>query len=243
MNDKEKHNFIKKVILSIITLIAALILLYLLFYNLGLTSIDKEELKEFILSTGIIAPLIYILIAFLQVTFIPIPSTVTIIAGNYLFGFWLTFLYSYVGMVLGSMLAYYLGKLLGKSFINWLSGGKKHADKWISKLNGKENIVLFFMFLFPFFPDDLICSIAGILPITSSDFFMMQLITRATTISGTLVFISGSIIPFNNWGIPLIVFATFLCFVSFIYCFKYAEKINVYFKRLNNLVLRRKTYK
>ena len=44
------------------------------------------------------------------------------------------------------------------------------------------------MFLLPMFPDDILCSIAGIMPITYSVFIFMQLITRFTSIGGTLLF-------------------------------------------------------
>ena len=49
--------------------------------------------------------------------------------------------------MVGSIVAFYLGKALGRPFINWLSGGKEETDKWMKKLHGKEKILLFFMFL------------------------------------------------------------------------------------------------
>ena len=62
------------------------------------------------------------------------------------------------------------------------------------------------MFLLPMFPDDILCSIAGIMPITYSVFIFMQLITRFTSIGGTLLFMSGEIIPYHGWGLVLIIF-------------------------------------
>lgn len=240
MESIDKKKFIKKIVVSTIGLVSLFALIYFVLHIFGLTNISKEEMQEFISSTGAVAPLIYILVTFLQVTFIPIPSTVTIVVGSYLFGVGLAFIYSYIGMLIGSMLAYYLGKVLGRPFINWVSGSKEETDKWMSKLNGKENIVLFFIFLFPMFPDDLICSIAGVLPITAGSFFIMQVITRATTIAGSLIFMSGSVIPFNWWGITLIILAFLLCFIVFVYCFKHAEKINDYFGKIKRKIFKEK---
>lgn len=227
-----KKKILKKIIGSAIVLIIIIILLYLVFKSLGLTNISQEELQEFISSTGVVAPLIYILLTFLQVILIPIPTTVTIFMGSYLFGPFFAFIYSYIGLLLGSLAAYFLGKLLGRPFVNWLSGGKEQTDKWMAKLNGRENILLFFMFLFPLFPDDVLCAIAGILPISTKGFIIMQLITRFTTTICTLLFMTGEIIPFNGWGIPVILSGFLLCILAFIYCFKNAEKINVALRKL-----------
>ena len=228
MSKQEKIELIKKLIWSGIGLLVFLLLIYLVLRKFGLTQISQSEMQNAISSTGAIAPLIFILVTFLQVTFIPIPSTIPIIVGSYLFGPILAFIYSYVGLMIGSIVAYYLGKALGRPFINWLSGGKEETDKWMNKLHGKEKILLFFMFLFPVFPDDLLCSIAGILPINFPAFLAMQILTRATTVGCTLIFMSGEVIPFNAWGISLIVLAVIVCFFVFIYCFRNADKINNY---------------
>ena len=106
----------------------------------------------------------------MQVTFIPIPSTITVLVGNYLFGFWASYLYSFIGMILGSMFAFYLGRWFGKKFIYWLVNDKEMVDSYLYKIKNKGNVLLFFMFIFPFFPDDLLCSIAGILPMRGFSF-------------------------------------------------------------------------
>lgn len=240
MDKNERKKLIKKLIASGIGLAVFLVLVYIVLKKLGLTQISQSEMQDAISSTGAIAPLIFILVTFLQVTFIPIPSTIPIIVGSYLFGPILAFLYAYVGLMIGSIVAFYLGKVLGRPFINWLSGGKEETDRWMNKLHGKEKILLFFMFLFPVFPDDLLCSIAGILPITFSTFLIMQIITRATTVGCTLLFMSGEVIPFNFWGISLIVLAVIFCFFAFIYCFKNADKINENCSKIYNKFFKKK---
>ena len=157
-----------------------------------------------------------------------IPGAVTIIAGNYLFGTWLSFLYSYIGMFLGALLAFFLGRKIGRPFVNWIVGDKETVDYYLKKLKGKETIILFFMFLLPMFPDDILCSIAGIMPITYSVFIFMQLITRFTSIGGTLLFMSGEIIPYHGWGLVLIIFLNILAIIAFILAMKRSEKINDY---------------
>ncbi len=231
LSEKTKSS-IKKLIISAIAIGVFLGAVYIIFYFLGWTNISREQLQEYVQSTGAIAPLVFILISFLQVTFVPIPGAVTILAGSYLFGAGLSFIYSYIGMMLGAIVAYLLGKIIGKPFVNWITGGQKETDEWIAKMKGKENVLLFFMFLFPFFPDDLLCSVAAILPIKWYSFLIMQIVTRATSIGATILIMSGEFIPFSGWGLWVLGAIAIVGIVAFILSFKYADKINVFFSTI-----------
>lgn len=223
----ETKQTIKKLIFSALVIILLVAALWFLMYLLGWTDMTQEELQKMISDAGVAAPLIFILISFLQVTFIPIPGSITILAGNYVFGTFWTFVYSYIGMLSGAMFAFALGKWLGRPFVNWIAGGSDKVDEWLAKLHGRENVLLFFMFFLPAFPDDILCSVAGILPIGWVGFFIMQVITRFTSVGGTLLFMSGTFIPFDEvWGILLLIFVGILALVAFIISFRNAERIN-----------------
>lgn len=232
----ETKKTILRLIISGLVIVALVVGGYFIFKALGLTDLTREQLQAYISSKGAIAPLIFIVVSFLQVTLIPIPGAITIVAGSYLFGPWLSFLYSYIGMMLGAIFAFALGRWIGKPYINWVAGSKEKADDWIKKLKGRETVFLFFAFLLPLFPDDLLCSIAGILPIRWATFIVMQLITRITSIGATLLFMSGEIIPYHGWGLIVIALLIVLCVVAFILSLKYAEKLNGYFNKLVNKI-------
>lgn len=240
MNNEEKKLFIKKLIGSGLVVLAVIALAYLVMHLLGWSDLTQDELREFIASKGALAPIIYIVISFLQVTLVPLPAWMTILVGNYLFGFWRAFLYAYVGILAGAMFAFALGKWLGRKFVNWLVGSKERVDEWLKKLKGRENILLFFMFLLPIFPDDLLCALSGLLPMSWAFFFFMQLITRATSVLGTLVFMSGDVIPFSGWGIPVLIGVAILLLFAFVFCFKYSDKINAWITGIGDKILRRK---
>lgn len=206
--------------------------IYLIFYFIGWTELSKEELQAFIKSTGAVAPLVYIGISFAQVTLVPIPGAVTILAGSYLFGFWEAFLYSYIGMMIGSAVAFALGRLIGRPYINWVAGGKDKADEWIKKMKGRENVFLFFAFFLPFFPDDMLCAVAGGISVKWHTFMIMQIITRATSIGATMIFMSGEIIPFHGWGLVVLGAVGVACVVIFVLGMKHADKLNAFFSRL-----------
>ncbi len=224
---QETKTAIKKLLLSGLGIAALVGVLYLILYWLGLTDLTQEELQDFIRSAGIAAPLIYILISFLQVTFIPIPGAVTILAGNYVFGAGGAFFYSYIGMLIGSLLAFGLGRWIGRPFVNWIAGGSEKVDAWLEKLKGRELVLLFFMFFLPAFPDDLLCSVAGILPIGWFTFTLMQVITRMTSIGATLLFMSGEVIPFDQpWGIALLIVVGIAAVAAFLISYRNADRIN-----------------
>ena len=216
-----KKSSIFKIIISIAVIALILLVCFLVFKRLGFTDLTREELQEYISSKGALAPIIFIIVSFLQVTFIPIPGAVTIVAGSFLFGFLESFIYSYVGMMVGAIVAFELGRFVGRPYVNWLTGDINKADEWIKRLKGREKVFLFFAFLLPMFPDDLLCSIAGILPIKRKTFILMQVFTRATSILATLLFMSGEFIPYKGWGLVVLSILAILSIIAFILSMKY----------------------
>ncbi len=228
---QDSKNIIKKLLFSCAVVLAIIGVGYLVFHLLGWNELSREEIQQFIEGTGALAPLVFILISFAQVTLIPIPGTITILAGSYIFGPILSFVYSYIGMFIGGMVAFLLGRLIGRPYINWVAGGKDKAEKWIKKLKGRETVFLFFAFLLPLFPDDILCAIAGVLPVSWLTFIIMQVITRATSIGGTLIFMSGELIPYHGWGLCVLIALGILLLISFVLAIKYADKLNSTFLR------------
>ncbi|MBE7061507.1 MAG: TVP38/TMEM64 family protein [Clostridiales bacterium] len=225
-NKTQTKKVVSRLLISLAVIVAICLAGYFIFRHFGITNLSREQIQDFIKGTGVIAPLVYLLVTFAQVTLIPIPGAVTIIAGSYLFGFWWAFLYSYIGTLLGSIASFALGRLIGRPYVNWVVGGKEKADEWVKKLKGRENVFLFFAFLLPLFPDDILCAVAGALPIRWRTFIIMQLITRFTSVGATLLFMSGQIIPFHGWGIVVLIVLGVLAIGAFIISLKYSEQIN-----------------
>lgn len=55
---------------------------------------------------------------------------------------------------------------------------RKVADKYLELIQRKRDIFLILVFLFPFFPDDLICILAGLTDIPLRRFVVIVLFTR-----------------------------------------------------------------
>ena len=75
---------------------------------------DKHQLKTIISSFGAYSPLAYILIQILQVIIAPIPGGAIEFLGGYLFGVKAGFLYSMIGVILGSWFAFSLARVFEK---------------------------------------------------------------------------------------------------------------------------------
>ena len=238
----ETKKTLLRLLLSALLIGAIVLALYLVFYFWGWTKLSKEQIQDFVASTGAVAPLVFVLVTFAQVTLVPIPGAFTILAGSFLFGFWKSFFLSYIGMM-GSVASFALGRLIGRPYVNWVAGGKDKADEWIKKLKGRETVFLFFAFFLPLFPDDILCAVAGALPIKWLTFMIMQIITRATSILATMLFMSGEIIPFHGWGLIVLGVLAVISITAFIISIKYADKLNGFFNNLINKFIGKKTDK
>ncbi len=230
-----------------ICLIVCLLIISGIFFAVCATGFIKdmtsiEALREYIESSGNWAVWVFILFQFLQVVILPIPSTVTVMAGVALFGPLKCSLFSFIGIFIGSVLAFGIGRWLGYKVVSWIVG-KEDLDKWLKKIKGKDYLILSIMFLLPLFPDDVLCFIAGLSSMTWGYFLVMIFVTRALSI--TLSAYSFDTIPFTTWwGIlcwALIISAVVALF--WLVC-KYSDKIDWFIKNklgFKNLKKRKKT--
>lgn len=220
-------------------IVAVLIVGAIVLRALGLDHLTEEQIRDIVDDFGVWAPLVFIFITFLQVTFIPIPFTVSILAGHVLFGFWGSFFYSLIGTMLGSYFAFLLGRKIGRPFVNWAFGDAALVDHYLKRAEGKEFVVFFFMFLLPVFPDDAICALVGITPLSVSQFTFMLMVGRPLAILGNLFLFSGDVISFRGPGLIILIALVLLTFVLFIYSIKYADRLNELFNRMTDKIAKR----
>ena len=199
---------------------------YYLFIILDLVKYirDEQALQELIASTGIWSYLVYILIQFLQVTFIPIPAMVTTLAGTFLFGPGMASLLSIIGIFLGSFFAFFIGDKFGEKVVKWIIG-EENTKKYSNMLYDKGKYMFFLMMLFPIFPDDIMCLVAGMTAMSYRFFTITILLTRPIGIVMTCYLGSGDIIPFSGWGIPVWCVLIVLMIIAFWIAYKHKDKI------------------
>lgn len=214
-----------KTLLSLdILLLFSMILLFVL-QKTGFFSVihDAELFRRYLERAGVWMPLLYIFFQYLQVVVLPIPSLVSTLAGVALFGAFKTVIFSFIGILLGSYTAFFIGRKLGNKAVSWMVG-EDSLKKWQRKLKGKDNLFLTTMFLLPLFPDDILCFLAGLSSMSIGYFTGMILVSRFLAITTTCY--SINFIPFNTWwGITIWIVLAIVVIFLFIYIYKNMNKI------------------
>ena len=214
-------------ILILITL--SLSVLYFLIKSGIFTKVTSvKELREYIKGFGASALLATLVLQILQVVILPIPGVITIGVSVALFGALKGAIISFVGIFIGSVIAFLIGRKLGKRTVCWLVG-EDNLNRVQKKVNGKDKIVLSFMFLFPFFPDDLLCFVAGLSTMPIKYFLIMITITRLISVFTTAYSVNGSVIPYDTWwGLLIWVVLIALTLLSSYYLYKNSDKIKLF---------------
>lgn len=120
---------------------------------------SQDSIRNFVGQFGVFAPLAFIILQILQVVLTPLSHYTVSIAGGFIFGTWPGLLYNLIGRVIGTAIAFYLGRIFGRRIIKRMvkSGTIQKYDHFFNK--GK--LLLFLAYFLPLFPDDEISYLAG----------------------------------------------------------------------------------
>jgi uncharacterized membrane protein YdjX (TVP38/TMEM64 family) len=138
---------------------------------------EKRFLKQTLRQWGILAPVIFIALQALQVIIAPIPGDVTGILGGYLFGEWLGFIYSTLGLTVGSVAAFGVGRWLGVHYVRTLVS-QETWDKMGFIVEAEGAILCFVIYLIPGLPKDMVCYLFGISPMPLWVFTLVSTLGR-----------------------------------------------------------------
>lgn len=207
----------------IITVIAALSNLANL--NDYPTDAEKiERLTDIIRSTGEWGMLVFVLIQILQVVILPLPAVVCYVPGSRIWGPLTATLLASAGVLAGSLIAYAIGRFFGKRAAEWIAG-KEAVDKYAKYIGNKGKVIFLLMQILPFFPDDILCIVAGLTAMNFPFFLATMVLVRPIIIALYCYLGTGSIIPFSGWGIPVWIAIFAVCVVLAVLSFKYQDRI------------------
>ncbi len=141
--------------------IVAMVLICVYLWQTGVLT-SQESLSQMIAGYGMSAALVFILVQMIQVVVPIIPGGISCLVGIILFGAWKGFLYNYIGICLGSVLAFLISKHFGKPLLEQLFDRKQlqRYESWATEKNRFTKLFALAIF-FPFAPDDLLCYLAG----------------------------------------------------------------------------------
>ncbi len=123
---------------------------------------SQQTLEETVVGFGVTGVILFILIQAVQVVLPILPGGISCLAGVLLFGAVKGFLYNYIGICIGSMLAFSFAKSCGRPLLQKLFGQKllKKYDGWTEDKKRFDRLFALAIFL-PVAPDDFLCYLAG----------------------------------------------------------------------------------
>jgi uncharacterized membrane protein YdjX (TVP38/TMEM64 family) len=190
---------------------------------------DREKIRLLISAFGTSAPPVFMLVQVLQVIFAPVPGEATGFIGGYLFGTLPGFIYSSIGLTVGSWLNFVIGRFVGERYVR-----KRIPAHQFQKIDGLVKrqgvIVLFILFLFPGFPKDYLCLALGVSTLPMKIFILLAAIGR---MPGTFALsLQGEFLYEQNYVLLGIMIAA--CLILALVCYGYREKIYLWTEKIEN---------
>jgi len=145
--------------------------------NIGKLFTRRRKLARFLVSLGPYSSAIFILLQALQVIISPIPGELTGAVGGYVYGVSFGFLFSTVGLTLGSWAAFEIADILGKPFIERFMR-RDILDKFNFISTNTGAVICFLLFLLPGFPKDVLCYVLGLTGMRLSTFLIVSTLGR-----------------------------------------------------------------
>jgi uncharacterized membrane protein YdjX (TVP38/TMEM64 family) len=165
---------------------------------------SQAALQTFLQPFGWFAPIIFIIFQAVQVVLPISPGAIGCVGGVLIFGSIQGFIYNYIGICIGSIVAFLLARHYGLNYVMNMSN-KKVFNKYISWLKKPsfERIFAIAIFL-PVAPDDFLCYIAGLSKMKFKKFVIIILLGKPFAIamySLILNIIVQKLLPLMQGGI------------------------------------------
>ena len=196
----------KKIIRIIVVVLAVAALLaaggYALWKNGFFEKINSvEALREVIAGTGMWAGGVYFALQMMTVIIAPIPSNISMMAGALALGFWPAMILGVLAVIAGSVIVFLAARALGRNAVQrFLDKGV--MEKYLPIIEEKQDMFLFLTMLFPFFPDDALCMLAGLTKIPLGRFVAIMALARPWGLIVAALLGSGSLsLPVWAWAV------------------------------------------
>jgi uncharacterized membrane protein YdjX (TVP38/TMEM64 family) len=145
--------------------------------DLGKFYTRRRRLARYLMSLGPYSAAAFMLLQALQVVVSPIPGELTGVVGGYVYGLNFGFLFSTVGLTLGSWVAFELASIFGRPLVEKFVS-KTVLDKFHFLTTNAGTLIAFLFFLIPGFPKDYLCYILGLAGMPLAAFLTVSTLGR-----------------------------------------------------------------
>ena len=145
--------------------------------DLGKFYTRRRRLARFLSSLGPYSAAVFMLLQALQVVISPLPGELTGVVGGYVYGVNVGFLFSILGLTLGSWIAFELASIFGRPLVEKFVA-KNILDKFHFLPTNAGAVILFLLFIIPGFPKDYLCYILGLTGMNLGTFLIVSTLGR-----------------------------------------------------------------
>ncbi len=190
---------------------------------------NRDQITTFVTAFGALAPLVFMVVQILQVIFAPFPGEATGFVGGYLFGTLAGFIYSSIGLTVGSVINFLIGRFLGKRYIRKLIPAR-YVEKFDGFVKHQGLLVLLILFIFPGFPKDYLCLFLGLSTLPLKAFILLATFGR---MPGTFMLsLQGASLFEKNYAMFALLFV--FCLIISFFAYRYRENVYQWIERMNN---------
>lgn len=139
-----------------------------------------QSLQNFIKQFGDYAVLIFIVLQMLQVIVPILPGGISTVVGMLMFGSLQGVIYSYIGLMIGDIIVYWLARYYGKPFAQLILSKKRYLafEKMLNRPEKGIKKLMIVTLLIPFAPDDLTCLVAGLADLPFKEYMKILFIFK-----------------------------------------------------------------
>ncbi|MDF2567092.1 MAG: associated Golgi protein-like protein [Oscillospiraceae bacterium] len=201
----DKKSFIKFIVLAVLVIIVIVTSIKMFPWIISLKDESaRNELRNFILSYGFWGWVITLGIQILQVLVAFIPGEPIEIIAGLIYGTWGGLLLCLLGSLIGSIVIFFMVKLLGSSFVNAIIPEEKFSKFKFLHDSQRLELVVFILFIIPGTPKDVLTYFVPLTKMKPLRFFIISTFARIpAVISSTFL---GSSIENNEWSLAIFMF-------------------------------------
>lgn len=152
---------------------------------------NRDHLVALLRGGGWTGALLCIAVQFVQVVIAVIPGEVTSFAAGYVFGSWRGFLYSAIGITLGSAFNFWFARVVGRPTLDRLIGRDRLAKIDRALATAKSRSAMFLLFLLPGLPKDILCYAAGLSGMHILEFVVLSGLARSPALLASVLIGAG----------------------------------------------------
>ncbi len=177
---EQKTSLFKRIFLILLCVFIAACGIFLLIEYKNGKFHDINTFQEFVQSFGWAGPIFVTLFQCVKVVYAVIPGTLGYIVAPSLFGTIPGILCNYIGICLGSFIAFALSKTFGVTIMKQIFSEKQYlkSTKWMQKWHKSYPVFLWIAIFIPISPDDFLCYFSGLTGMKFKKFALIILTSK-----------------------------------------------------------------